>query len=426
MILHYIEVAVVFLTILSVLVATHEFGHYIFARAFKMGVEEFSIGMFGGKPLVTYLRRKYRIKILPGEDPSFDRRPEGFSLESGGDNFESVLIETPDGPVLEETTSFTIRPVPIGGFVRIKGMLPSPDGSEVHVPGGFYSKPPWQRFLVLLAGPMFSVVAGVVVMIPIFMEIGAIKANPEPVIGTVNEGPAANAGLRTYDRILSIDGVKIDNFYQIITKVQGSPGVPLKLTYSRNGQISTTTVVPTLSPVPTNILGPDLEVTGEFSRHGLLEIAPLERRVRLSFLGATVEAIRLPITSVKGLVGIVKRPSTAKSAVGGPGMMIDMTSQAVNEGTVDVIYVAALISISVGIFNLLPVHPLDGGQMVVALAEMLRGGRRLSMKVQNVVGAMGLATVLLLVVCALSVDAGRFRSGPPKLPKVVSQQKEDR
>jgi regulator of sigma E protease len=424
--LHYIEVAVVFLTILSVLVATHEYGHYIFARLFKMGVEEFSIGMFGGKPLVTYLRRKYRLKILPGEDPSFENRPEGFNLESGNAPFESILIETPNGPELEETTQFTIRPVPIGGFVRIKGMMPSSDGSEVHIPGGFYSKPPWQRFIVLLAGPAFSVIAGVLVMIPIFMFVGAQQANPAPIIGQVNEGPASKAGLLTYDRIVAINDQPVSKFYDIIAKVQNSAGVPLKFTYSRKGKVAETTVTPVLSEVPTMILGPDLEVTGEFSRHGMLDVAPLQKRVQLSFASAVVEAWRQPITVVNGLIGILKRPTTAKSAVGGPGTMISFTSEAVDDNWVEVVALAASISISVGIFNLLPIHPLDGGQMVVAVVEMIRRGRRLSMRVQNVVGAMGLATVLLLVVCALSVDVGRFRSGPPKPPKIVSQQKDEK
>jgi regulator of sigma E protease len=422
--IHYLEVAVVFLTILSVLVAIHEFGHYLFARAFKMGVEEFSIGMFGRKPLLVFLKRKYRIQLQPGENPRLDPRPEGFSLESGNQRIEPVLVETESGPILEETTLFTVRPWPIGGFVRIKGMLASDDGSEVNVPGGFYNKPPWQRFIVLLAGPTFSVLAGVLLLIPIFFTGVTYRPDSAPILGTVTEGAAAKAGLLTYDRILSINSHPIDNFYQIITNVQGSGGLPLKVEYERNGKKFHTTVVPVLSSEPKPVLGPDLEWTGELSRRALISVAPIEDKVHLSLLAATMSAVKLPIITVKGLIGIVKKPSTAKSEVGGPGTMISATSDAVNEGWQDVFSVAAMISISVGIFNLLPVHPLDGGQMVVALAEILRGGRRLSFRVQNVFGAMGLATVLLLVVCALSLDFGRFRSGSPPDPKIVSQQKD--
>jgi regulator of sigma E protease len=224
---------------------------------------------------------------------------------------------------------------------------------------------------------------------------------------------------------VSIDGQSINNFYQIISKVQNSAGVPLHFIYERNGKQTETSVTPMLSPEPTLILGPDLEATGELSRHGMLMVQPLTHRVETNFAGAVREACNLPIATVRGLMGILKRPSTAKSVVGGPGTMVQATSDAVSDGVFGVISVAAMISISVGIFNLLPVHPLDGGQMVVAFAEMLRGGRRLSFQVQNIVGAMGLATVLLLVVCALTLDVSRFRSPQPK-PKIISEQKADR
>src|SRR5947207_10630088 len=97
-------VATVFLLMLCVLVAAHELGHYLFARLFGMGVEEFAIG-FGKRPLWVWMRKTYKV-----DDPKVQD--------------------------LTETTDFTVRPWPLGGFVKIKGMLPEEDGSEVAVPGG--------------------------------------------------------------------------------------------------------------------------------------------------------------------------------------------------------------------------------------------------------------------------------------------------
>ena len=125
----YALLTVVFLFMISALVAAQELGHYLFARLFGMGVEEFAIG-YGKKPLFTWLRKPYKVRGHSGED----------------------LGES-------ETTDFTVRPWPLGGFVKIKGMMPEEDGSEINVRGGFYNKPPWQRFVVLLAGPAFSVVS---------------------------------------------------------------------------------------------------------------------------------------------------------------------------------------------------------------------------------------------------------------------------
>jgi regulator of sigma E protease len=103
-----------------------------------------------------------------------------------------------------------------------------------------------------------------------------------------------------------------------------------------------------------------------------------------------------------------------------------VTSEAVQDGIGSVIKVAALISISVGIMNLLPIPPLDGGQMVVAFAEMLRGGRRLSMKVQGTVSTVGLGLVMLLIVSAFAADFQRFVGAKKPPPKIVSQDKPDK
>jgi len=97
--------------------------------------------------------------------------------------------------------------------------------------------------------------------------------------------------------------------------------------------------------------------------------------------------------------------------------MVTATSNAVQGGFGDVVMIAAIISISVGIFNLLPVVPLDGGQMVVALAEMVRGGRRLSIRLQELVTAVGAALVMILVVCVLGVDLTRVTAKEPPPPK---------
>ncbi|RYG33191.1 RIP metalloprotease [bacterium] len=410
-ILLYPLYALVLVTVLSVLVAAHEYGHYIFARLFGMGAEEFAIGM--GKPrLITWFRRTYTVP-LPADAPY--REGEMVEASAAGMNFEkadqpirSEVVRTHKGLALAETTEFTIRPYPVGGFVRIKGMMPEEDGSETKIPGGFYSKPPWQRFIVLLAGPAFSILAGIFLLTGVLFTQGGIDSS-EPTIGGVSRtGAARQASLRPDDKILSIDGKPVRRFYDIVSAVRDSPGQKFLIEFDRAGVRKTTEVVPIMESSASFVLNEDMEPTGERRLQAKLGIQPFDRRVKMSLADSFGKAWRAPITNVKAIYFTFKRPEQIKENLGGPGSIAATTAMAVDSGFVTVLTFAAMLSISVGIFNLLPIFPLDGGQMMVALAEMLRGGKRLSMRVQNMVGTLGFALVVTLFVGVLLIDANRF------------------
>jgi membrane-associated protease RseP (regulator of RpoE activity) len=189
----------------------------------------------------------------------------------------------------------------------------------------------------------------------------------------------------------------------------------------RKGQKIDTTMTPVLSSEEIPILGPDLEPTPEKAKQYVMRAGYATAEVRLGFSEALSEAVSTPIEAATGLIRVFTRPSTFKDNVGGPGTMFTATQNAVRLGVPSVLLLSALLSISVGIFNLLPAPPLDGGQMAIALAEMFRGGRRLSMKVQMTLGTMGMAFVFLLVMSALTVDVMRhFEKKEPPLELVKS------
>ena len=379
--------AIAFITIITILVAAHEFGHYIFARLFGMGVEEFAIG-FGKKPLFTFLRKTY---------------------------------DTPEGP---ETTVFTVRPWPIGGFVRIKAMMPEDDGSEVKVVGGFYSKPHWQRLVTLLAGPVFSILAGFAILVPLYMTEGMPKPSNEPIIGQIQEGgPAHKAGLKVDDRIVSVNGQPISTFFEAIKIVRERPEQPTPVVVNRDGKEISATLVPLRDQAPTTVLSQDLMPTEQKKVQGKIAAVWKTVYVPLSFGAAMGEIGRAPIEMVKSLAGIAMGKRAASEELGGPITMIAATSETVKRGFGDVLSLAGLLSISLGIFNLLPVPPLDGGQMVVTIAEMLRGGKRLSMKVQERVATIGLALVGMLIVSIFFIDIKRFLVPPDKPRAATSQSK---
>ena len=409
LILYYLLTLVVLLTMFTVLVAAHEYGHYLFARLFNMGVEEFSIG-FGKPQIVTWMRRIYRVPMKSGEVQ--DIRHDDVSrtdLEGSARPPEDItVIDTPEGQVLEETTRFTIRPWPLGGFVRIKGMIPEEDGSETTIAGGFYSKPPWQRLVVLFAGPAFSVLAGLAILIPNFMIEGTPQLENTPKIGQVMpHGAADKAGLKEGDMVKSIDGQPIGTFYAMNKIVRDSAGKTLTFVVDRSGRLLTLKVVPELEDTESPVYDENLNPTQEMRRQAKLRTAIPIRRESIGFLKATSVAVSYPIEAVKGLAGVVRHPSRFKDNVGGPIMIAHTIFDTVKFGLAAILELAALLSISVGVFNLLPVLPLDGGQMAMAIAEAVRG-RRLSMRVQSCFNIVGLMCMGVLIICVLFVDFGRI------------------
>jgi regulator of sigma E protease len=306
-------------------------------------------------------------------------------------------------------TEYSLLLIPAGGFAAIKGMHPKPDGSEVLIPQGFYSKPPWQRFLVLFAGPLFSIAFGVLVLIGIFTTFGVERAVNEPVVGVVAPGSAAaKAGIQKGDRVVAIEGRPVSTFFDVIRVVRESPDRPLAFQIDRDGNRIESVITPVRDPAPTPVLSDRLELTSERRVQGKWGAQWTTEKKVLPLGEATIEALAFPVKVAGGLAALVSNPTRAKDEVGGPGTIAAATSVAVETGFDRVLFIAAALSISLGFMNLLPIPPLDGGQMVVAFVEMLRGGRRLSIQVQHAVSTAGFFLVFALIVGALAVDITRF------------------
>jgi regulator of sigma E protease len=313
-------------------------------------------------------------------------------------------------------TEFSLLALPLGGFARIKGMEPKADGSEVSIENGFYSKNAVKRLAVLFAGPLFSILFGILLLGVCFSAYGMEKPSEAPVIGIIDlKAAGAKAGLKMGDRIVSVDGVKVAKFTDIgdqlrdnvVTKADGTMvGKPTVIEFERDGKASTINVVPDVDQIPSPLFDLEGNPTGEEMRQARLLIKPKMDHLVLSVSEAFSEAAEFPINAATQMVSMFTNVGKAKQMVGGPVTTAQVASASATGPNTALLF-AGLLSISLGVMNLLPFPPLDGGQMVVAFVELFRRGRRLSTKMQQALQTAGFCAILALMATAFIVDIGR-------------------
>jgi regulator of sigma E protease len=202
--------------------------------------------------------------------------------------------------------------------------------------------------------------------------------------------PAALAGLQHGDSVVAIDGRPVD-WEQLVNKVSASPGVPLKLEVLRGSQPMTISVTPAIDTA-TN------PVTGKIERVGRIGILPMERS-RPVGIGEAVTSgwratWRMAGTVIDALHGLATREVSA-SQLGGPIMIAQASVQAARTGMEQLLFLLALISTNLAVFNLLPIPVLDGGQIIIVLLEGIKG-KSFSLKTREYILRAGIFAVLLL------------------------------
>lgn len=304
-------------------------------------------------------------------------------------------------------TEFSLLALPLGGFCAIAGMNPD---ETPHEPNGFFTRPAWQRFLVLFAGPIFSLLLGVILL------TGFVKANGLPN-GTAFienfrvESKADDAGMQIGDRVLSVNGRKVEAFEDMRKAIAATPkGQSAQMVVEREGK-------PIAIPVPTYT---SKESEPEYNAEGLAtgrKVFPAVVGVILRFGSrpagwgeSFTEACKLPGAMAAGLFSLAKQPTLVTNNVGGAASMVAATKKATDAGWLGVIRMAGLLSMSLGIMNLLPIQPLDGGQMMVSLYEMIRR-KPMSQRALAVISGVGVLLIMLLMFTVLVADVTRFTGG---------------
>jgi regulator of sigma E protease len=363
---HGLTYIVPFLIILTVLVFVHEFGHFLIARWNGVRVEVFSIG-FGPEVFGWWDRTGTRWK--------FSTIPLGGYVKMFGDSDASSGL-------------------PVPGLARL-----APAEREV----SFHYKRLGQRAAIVAAGPAANFLFAVAVLAILFTTYGQPFTPAE--VGQVQPGSAAEqGGIQPGDVIRSLDGSTVHRFEDVQQIVRLTPGVPMSIVVSRDGQEQTLRVTPSQT-----------ELTDRFGNHyqiGLLGIARsgmeyVKRDPATAIIQAGAETWNLSVSTLKAIWQIIIG-TRATDELGGPLRIAQMSGEVAQGGVVAVLWFMAVLSINLGLINLFPVPVLDGGHLLFYAAEALRG-KPLDQRAQEYGFRIGLALVLTLMVFATWNDLVHLR-----------------
>ena len=357
-------ILIAFVCAIGPLVFFHEFGHYVVGRLFGVGAEVFSIG--------------------------FGREIVGWTDRQG--------------------TRWKVGWLPLGGFVRFVGdMNPAsaPEVTGVDVPEAdrarsFHHKPVWQRFLIVLAGPMANFLLAIVIFAAFFAILG-FPQTPSLVHAVAPGGAAERAGLAPGDRIVAVNGRATDSFEDLASFVALRPNHQVSIEFVRDGERRR---VPArvASEVQTDRFGQRFEIgrLGVFAPgRAFVQLSPLE--LLPTAAGYTVKTTR---SMVDGLWQIISGRRSVKD-LGGPLKIAQIAGQQASLGAFEFIQLLAFFSINLGFINLLPVPMLDGGHLLFYGIEAVRR-RPVSLRVQDWAFRGGLAFILALLVFTTVNDLDSF------------------
>lgn len=371
------------LLLLSIMVVIHELGHFLFAKLFKVTVLEFSIGM--GPALFTTKKKK---KAQPtngnfgntfhsdsNEPPKTDTEPTASESEATSDD------ATAEASHEEQKTAFSIRAFPIGGYVSMAG-----ENEASTDKNAFCNKPVWQRLIITVAGAAMNILLGILCMCTLVgiesVQDGYLASN---IVAEFHENSVSDKceePLMVGDEIIKIDGVYVHTGNEVVYEITNKGFEPIDLEVIRNGERITLNDVVFQSQEESGVTfgSYDFYVLGEKPTF----VNVIKHSVFRSF-----STIKIIIDSLKDLVS----GRYGADAVSGPVGMAGAVGDAAKVGFSSLLYLFTLITMNLGVFNLLPLPALDGGRIIFLLIEAVA---RKPIK-REIEGAINTAGLLLLM-----------------------------
>lgn len=412
---------ITFIIVFGILVIVHEFGHFYFAKKSGILVREFAIGM--GPKLYSHVDKEgtlYTIRSLPlggyvrmagwGDDSTEIKTgtPASLSLDASGKvtrinlsqnrldpnslpmhvtayDLEDKLTIT--GLVLEETKEFD---------VAHDATIVEEDGTEVRIAPldvQYQNASIWGRLITNFAGPMNNFILGLLVFIfLVFLQGGALDTNSNH-IKVVDNGAAAKAGIKSNDQILQIENIPVSN-WQELTGAVASSTKDLKEGQSLTVKVKSQGKVKELSLKPQ-------KVGGKFA-------IGVQCRLKTGFKDKLLGGFEMAINGALLIIAALKNLMTGFSLdkLGGPVAMYQMSSQAAASGIETVLSMMAMLSINLGIFNLIPIPALDGGKILMNLIEAIRR-KPLKRETETYITFVGVVIMLVLMVAVTWNDIMR-------------------
>jgi len=304
-------------------------------------------------------------------------------------------------------TEYLLSAVPLGGYVKMLGEDPEDEVDRADLERAYQNKPLSRRAGIIFSGPLFNILTAVVIFFLIFFT-GAPTLMP--VIGEVMPGaPAEKAGLRKGDVVTEMDGRPVKEWTGMSDKIHGSPGKRLSIKVRRGAETIETVLAPESRKVR--------DIFGEFTEVGLIGVKPsgdtftVRQSLPDSAKNAVLKTWEISRLTVLGMVKMLQRIIPADN-IGGPILIFQLAEKQASEGALNFFAFAAVISINLGVLNLLPVPVLDGGHLLFLGIEALRK-RPLSEKVVMISQRIGITLLITLMLFAMYNDIFRLISGTP-------------
>lgn len=350
----YVVSAVV---VLGLLIIVHELGHFGMARMMGIGVDTFSIG-FG----------------------------KAFWTKKIGE------------------TEYRFAWIPLGGYVKMVGDDDEEDETRANREDAFNAKPVWRRFLVVAAGPVANMIFAAMVFAFVYMV--GVNMPDTRIKRVLENSPAEKAGMSLGDRILEIDGTKIDGWSRLVELVSKSPEKAITVKVEKeDGLISEYVIVPERHEAKT--------IFGESVTVGRIGISPDDMFVRYNpfkaiYLGGIKTA---EVTYLIGLmlVKMVQGDVPAKE-IGGPLMIFKVAGDQAQAGLIPLLMFIGVLSVNLGILNFLPIPILDGGHLAFFTVEAVFG-KPVPVKSREIAQKVGMFLLVSLMAFAFYNDITRFITG---------------
>ena len=380
--------------VLAALVFVHELGHYLAAKRFGIKVLEFGFGF----------------------------PPRLFGVKYG-------------------ETVYSINAIPLGGFVRLLGEEDPTD------PRSFARQSVLKRTVVLCAGSFMNFLTPIVIFTVLFILPQDVPVGTVQVTGVAPGSPAQQAGIRAGDQVTAVDGKRVRNHYELVEQIMVNLGAEVELTVRRGSVVTglraspdssvvdVVTVVPRLNPPELEVVeivtSPETQVSLRDARRYNVRLQPGDTMTQGAvgvMIGTSnvrlVKESQSVLDAGQNAVGrmldilVLTKNSFHRWAVGGPdpGLtgpigIAQITGEVAEAGISPFFELVAIISISLGLINILPIPALDGGRLMFVLIEWARRGRRVSPQREGLVHVIGFAVLIGLIVVVSFFDISRILSG---------------